>query len=297
MATETLEKETVEDEELEPQEEEKPEEESAEEEESEETQDEELEGVEEFEDEGEYFESLGIGKKTGEEVAEEVKRLREENESLKQYRAETGFEKPKFTPEPKRTDEHKFLTDKGRATKYIETLRFNEDDAGKRSKQSYSVMAQLVDSAVDPIIDEAEQGMQALRGAVAQMADHLINQSYKGFSRKDLVRLEDIKQEMFDAFDFDADKFAKKYLFERKPDLLAELTRKAEKKGEEKGREKKLRRFSSTRRSKPSPKASVDWKPYFTMGEPNDKFDQLPTPKKIKVAEAYQKAAQAAAEG
>lgn len=282
------------DKELEPLEKEKPEKESTEEE-TEETEESEegLEGVEEFDEEEDYFESLGVGKQTGEQVAEEIKKLRQENDSLKQYRAETGFEKP--TPRQTQTsDEHRFIKEASLASKHISTIQFGTDDAGQKAKKSYETMAGIVDSAVDPVIKQSEQGMQTLRGALAKIAEHLIDQSYKGFSRQDLVALGDIKEQMMGDFEFDADRYAKRYLFERKPDLLAELTRKAEKKGEEKGQRKRFPKFTSTRRGKPAPKG-IAWESYFTQGKPNEKFHSLSNAKeKLKVAEAYEKAALAA---
>ena len=288
------------DEALEPQEEINPEEESTEEKTEEtvesvepEEPEEGLEGVDEYENEEDYFESLGVGKQTGEQVAEEIKKLREDNASLRQYRAETGFEKPQ-PQTAQSTEEHRFIKESGLASKHVGTLRFNDDEAGQRSKQSHSIMAQLVDSAVDPVIKQVEQAMQTFRGGFAEIAKHLIKESYNGFSRKDLVKLEDIQDQMLNDFNFDAGKYAKRYLFESKPDLLSELTRKAEKKGEERGQQKRLKRFSSSRRGKPSPR-SVGWETYFTQGKPNDKYHSLPNSKeKLKVAEAYEKAALAA---
>lgn len=272
-------------------------EESTEEESKTEESEEGLEGVDEFDNEEDYFESLGVGKQTGEQVAEEIKKLRQDNDSLRQYQAETGFERPR-PKQTQTTDEHRFIKETGLASKHIETLRFNDDEAGRKSKQSYSVMGQLVDSAVDPVIEQVEKSMQTFRGAFGKLAEHLITQSYKGFSRKDLVKLEDIKTQMLEDFEFDADRYAKRYLFERKPDLLGELTRKAEKRGEEKGQRRKFPRNSSTRRTKSSPKTtSIDWKPYFTLGKPNEKFHAQLTDKRLKIAEAYKKAAEAEWEG
>lgn len=252
-----------------------------------------LEGVDEFDNEEDYFESLGVGKKTGEQVAEEIKKLRQDNESLRQYQAEVGFEKPQ-PRQTQTTEEHKFIKESNLASKHVNTMQFGTDDAGQKAKKSYEVMAQLVDSANDPVIKQVEKGMQTFREAFAEIAKHLIRQSYNGFSRKDLVKLEDIQEQMLSDFSFDAERYAKRYLFERKPDLLGELTRKAEKKGEERGQQKRLKRYSSSRRGKPSPRG-VDWEPYFTHGKPNEKFHSLPNAKeKLKYAEAYEKAALAA---
>ena len=295
MTTEETSQEAQVDELLETPEEETPEEEVDESEEKsteEEDSTEESEGeFEEHKSEEDYVESLGLGRKTFEEVATDFKQKEEQLAAIKEHQATTGFE-PYKPPVQEKQDEHKFLADRGLATKHVSQKQFNTDEAGQKSKANYSALAQVIDSTFDPALDQIETVLQDFRGTMAFMVDHIRKSSYEGLPNKNLVSYKDIEGILNQRNILDAGIALREFLVYNKPELLSQLTQKAEKRGERRGQHKRNRKFSSVRRQKTSPKSQADWKPYFTQGEPNEKFGALSVDDKLKYAEAYKKSAE-----
>lgn len=271
------------------------------EEEVEETPEEEEKGEEQEEEKGEYYESeedyaekeLGVGRKTFSQLASEYKEMQEQ---LGAYKAEP----PKFSPlrplpEQKTQDEFKFLPERGLATKYVSTIRFDEStDAGQKMKASYGSVAQLVDSALDPVLENTEKGLQNVRAAMSAFMDFAQQLSYKGVKRKDLVPFEKLQPFMMQQGLLDAERAAQIFIAQNNPTLLPELIKSAKNEGRKRGLKEKWKKASSVRRTKERAPRAPDWKPYFDRdGGRNAKFYSLPPDKQVAMAEARLKAVEA----
>lgn len=242
--------------------------------------------LEEYETEEDYVEKeLGLGRKTMAEVASENKQMQEQLDAIKEHQATTGLEPIKPQPEIKQ-DEHKFFANRGLAAQHIGKIQFNTDEAGQKGKATYGALAQVIDSTLDPTLDQLETVLQDFRGSMAFMIEHTRKASYESLPNKNLVPFKDLKGIMDQRGLLDAGTALREYLVYNKPELLSQLTKKAFKKGETKGQERKFKKFSASRRAKqPSSKGNV-WANYTVKGDDTlidkNKLDRIPSSKKQK---------------
>lgn len=153
-------------------------------------------------------------------------------------------------------------------------------------------VAKVVDEAMNPFITQIEGVLNTLATTTTEFMGEFRESSWRRFQHKDLATREELDSILKRSGGFDYNK-AFKHMLIADEALVSKFAAKQQKTGENKGsKNKKLPRFTSNRRSKPTgSQASIGLKRFLnpdkTINE--SEIGKLPTDKRLKVLELYEK--------
>jgi len=269
---------------------EEPSEEEAEEttaEESAETEEKAEEETEVWDSEEDYLKEhkLPGDPKSLDEVIKSYKSLLRESKRQQTERPKAD-EEPVREPAPE-TEDRKQTFDETPVRKYVDQL-IQEERISQENAASYRSLANIVDAGLAPMRTGVEKQMKMFLAGMGSIVNHVRDQSWRSFRFKHLASRDELESYMNRYGMIDFEQALRRMAVDDKPDLLPQIFR--DERGRDKGgKQRKLKRFSSGRRGKPTETGTRPYAAYLTPDKALDeaKLDRLKIEQKEKIVNAY----------